>query len=136
RRLQDAFASQALHAAFAQHIRAVGVCPAVVLDVLLARVQRPVRRRVRHICEKWLLCLPDESNSLISDGIGVVEVRALGFVLGVGLAARESAWIEVAAAAGNRAEKSLKTSAGRPRIVELAHLRRKVPLARQAGPVA
>ncbi len=131
--LQQARRDHPRQAPFSQLVPAI-VVPAVVGgDVLLVRVQRPVRRSERRVQEERPVAvvpdvLADELRALVGDRVGVEERVVLDLILRAFLATHQRLGLVVAAAADQRAEEPVEPAARRPSIVGVDHVVGQMPL--------
>ena len=139
--VQDAPLDEPVEALLAQPVPALVEAAAVLRDVLVVRVQRPMRRGVCHVLEERrsrvvALVLVEEGDRLVADRVGVEEAGRARLVLDVIVAARERVRIVEAAGADDRAVELVEAALQRPGVGRLHEARCDVPLAAHVGAVA
>ncbi len=142
RLVQDAPLDELVEALRAQRVPALVEAALVLRDVLVVRVQRPVRRGVGDVVEErrpggLALVLLDVGDGLVADRVGVEEgVVGLRLVLDVLVAARERIGIVEAARADDGAEELVEAALQRPGVGGFGQAARDVPLAAHVRLVA
>ena len=132
---------QAIEALLAQRVPARVETAFVLGDVLIVRVQRPVRRGIGHVLEErrvgmLSVVVADEAHRLVADRIGVEESVSTGLMLGIRVAARQRVGVVEAAGADDGAVESVEAALQRPGVGRLFQAAGNMPLAAHVSPVA
>ena len=138
-RFHDAELVLAPEAILAQLVPAGVEAALILVDVALRGVERPVRGGVRNVEEEGFVLrrrTAEEADGLVGDGVGVVEIWVLGFMLDVGLAADQRPRFVEAAATCECSIEVVESPPCGPGIVCVEGIGCQVPLARYAGGVA
>src|SRR5689334_14916444 len=103
---------QALHPTFTEHVPTLVELALVPRDVVIPRMQRPMRRRVGNVEKERLVLrlIRDEFDGVGRDRVGVIERRVERFVLGVLLTASQRSGLEERSTAGQRPEKAIEAA--------------------------
>ena len=140
-RVDDPGLDEPLEALLAQDVPAIVEPVAVLGDIVLVRVQRPVRRGVGHEHEQGFIgslgiVVTEELHGVVGDRVGVEPAVGRCLVLDVLLAADQGARLVEAARALEGAEEAVESASGGPGVVGVVHVHRQMPLAREVGGIA
>ena len=141
RGVDDPLLDEPLQPLLAQLVPAGVEATGVARDVLVVRVQRPVRRGVgeeeeERVVAALLVVLGEELDRRVGDRVGVEPARLLGLVLDVGLLPHQRARPVEGARPLERAEEAVEAASGRPGRVGGVHVDGEVPLAGEVRRVA